>query len=294
MSFDGGGGGERIWVTPKNDAESVEIAKLLIERGERRVCRTSQRWGASWAGLEPEILAELERFVSPSSGAAAGTIYGIELAGPHPYGARAVNIDHHRYGGGDDRSHPLSSLEQVAAMLGGGATPLPLTRWQTLVALNDRGYIPAMTGGEAPATAEEVAAVRRADRAAQGITEAQEAAAARDVAERAEWSGGGPGEGDRVKVWCPEGSTSAHSDALYGRARMILLMSPGEWNYYGPGHRDLAAIFDGAATEFSVGSTWCGGAKEGGYFGIAAPGVEAQRRILAWFERSLTLLHHQR
>ena len=270
MSFEDVG---RIWVTPENDAESVEIAKLLSERGERRVLRTGQRWGATWAGLEPEIRAELERFVSPHG--AGGTIYGIELAGPHRYGSRAVNIDHHSYTG-DERSHQLSSLEQVAAILGGA----PLTRWQTLVALNDRGYIPAMTGSEAGATAEEVAAVRRADRAAQGITEAQEEAAARDLAERAEWSG------DRVKVWCPEGSTAAHPDALYGRARMILLMSPGEWNYYGPGQRDLAAVFDddgeGAA---ELVSTWCGGADEGGYFGIAAPGAGAQRRILDWFGR---------
>ncbi len=252
---------KRVWVVPVNDAEAVEIRKLLAERGER-VLTSNQRWGASWAGLEPEIKRELLR-------GAAATIYGIELAGANPYGA--VNIDHHKYGDQDDRTHPLSSLEQVAEIL--GATPL--SRWQTLVALNDRGYIPAMEkdGG---ATVEEVAAVRRADRAAQGVTAEQEEAAARDLREHAVFSDGGR----RVKVWCASGSTAAHSDALHGKAREILLIGPGEWNYYGPRHRELAAMFGGVENL----QTWSGGAPESGYFGMAAPDESVGAQMLAWWE----------
>ena len=51
----------------------------------------------------------------------------------------------------------------------------------------------------------------------------------------------------------------------------------------GPGQRDLAAMFDGDDGP-EVASTWCGGADESGYFGIAAPGAEAQGRVygLGW------------
>ena len=249
----------RLWVVPLNDAEAVEIRKLLEARGER-VLVTGQGWGATWAGLEPGVRDAIAGF---SGGSGGGTVYGVELGGPNPY--RAINIDHHKYGE-EDRSHAASSLEQAAAILG-----VELDRWQRLIALNDRGYIPAMIT-EAGATAAEIEAVRRADRSAQGVTAAQEAAAARDLEEHAEFSG------DRVKVWCAEGSTAAHSDGLYGKAREILLMGPDEWNYYGPRHRVLAAMFEGR-----TGKTWCGGAEASGYFGIAAPEAGERERILAWW-----------
>ena len=128
MSSDRDGGGvgghlRRVWVVPENDAEAVEIRKLLAEHGET-VLATGQRWGATWAALEPEVKAELDRIAAAAGGAA---VYGIELGGPNSYGA--VNVDHHKYGD-EDRSHRLSSLEQVAEIL--GAT---LDRWRMLIAV---------------------------------------------------------------------------------------------------------------------------------------------------------------
>src|SRR5712692_6160335 len=122
----------RLWVLPLNDGEAVEIRRLLEDHGETPLI-SHQPWGASWANLEPELAQRLHEFRSRNPG---GDIFGIELAGPNPF--RAIDIDHHRYDH-DDRSNPLASLEQAARILN-----VPLTRWQQLVAANDRGYIPAM------------------------------------------------------------------------------------------------------------------------------------------------------
>jgi hypothetical protein len=241
----------RIWVTPLNDGEAVEIARLLGEAGER-VLTTAQAWGASWAGLEPETRAELERFRAERPD---GDILGVELAGPNGYGAR--NIDHHRYQD-EDRSHPLSALEQTAEILG-----VDLDRRRLLVAANDRGYIPAMR--VLGATDGEVADVRRQDREAQGVGAEQERRAAEDVK-------GAQRRGDRVLVRCAEDPTSAHADALFEHCRECLLAGPGEWNYYGPRHQEFAAL--GVPEKH-----WSGGAPNSGYFGVRAPGEKTRRRV---------------
>ena len=61
-------------------------------------------------------------------------IYGVELQGK----TLCNNIDHHVYEG-DDRSNPLSSIEQVAQFIGH-----KLTINEQFIAANDKGYIPAM------------------------------------------------------------------------------------------------------------------------------------------------------
>ena len=112
------------------------------------------------------------------------------------------------------------------------------------------------------------------------MTAEQEQAAERDVEERAEYSRGG----QRVKVECPQGCTAAHSDRLHGKAREILLVSPQEWKYYGPAHRDLAEMMMRQGDR----KIWCGGAEESGYFGIAEPDEGAQAELLRWWWRGST------
>ncbi len=112
-----------LWIVSLNDLESIEILRLL-DALHQPVLISHQAWGASWAGLEAPIVRCL-------AATADGTqIVGVELQGPNAYGA--LNIDHHRYKD-DDRSDPLSSLEQVALKLGASLTP-----WQRMVAVNDR------------------------------------------------------------------------------------------------------------------------------------------------------------
>lgn len=224
---------ERLWIVPVNDGEAVEIAALLGEHGET-VAVTRQRWGASWAGLEAGVREAIERFRAAHP---EGAIYGVELAGPDPYGA--VNIDHHRYGE-EDRSHPRSSLEQVAEVLGVG-----LGRWRRLVAANDRGYIPAMEAEGA--TAEEIAAVRQADRAAQGVTAEQEAAAERDVAGTLPgtnsasgwWCGARRGRARRMRTGCTAGPGRF---CCGGRVSGITTgRGTGSWRIYSRGGRGRGA-----------------------------------------------------
>jgi len=166
---------ERLWVLALNDLEALEIRDLL-ESHSQTACYSNQPWGATWANLEPPILDRLARFRSQYP---AAEIIGIELAGPNP--VAAIDIDHHIYSDAD-RGSSLSSLEQVANHLG-----VELTRWQKLVALNDRGYIPAMLA--AGASPGEVAQIRSLDRAAQGITPADEQTAEADIQHHAERRG---------------------------------------------------------------------------------------------------------
>jgi hypothetical protein len=252
----------RIWIVPVNDGEAVEIRNLLRRQGER-VFTTAQPWGASWAGLEPELATSIETALGadPSLG-----VIGVELAGPTRWGGR--NVDHHFYKG-DDRRHPLSSLEQVAVLL-----DTTLTRHQRLVAVNDAGWIPGLISFGA--TPSEIEIVRAQDRCAQGVTPDQEAQAVRDLAlaER---------RGRNVLVNCPTGATSAHSDRLWGSFTdangsydELLTAGPRVWIYYGPRAGDLVAL---ALPE----QHWSGGQAPRCYFGVTTPSPETQERILSLF-----------
>lgn len=241
----------RLWIVPANDLEALEIHALLAEHGEA-VLRTDQPWGASWEKLEPKILAEVLRFQKSGD----GTVFGVELGGKKPAGAE--NIDHHYYPG-DDRSNPLSSIEQVAKILGVG-----LSRERQLVAANDKGWIPSLR--EAGASSEEIAGIRKRDRAAQGITSKQEEQARTDVA------GAKISRGVAI-VECSGLPTSAHTDFLEPLALEILLKSPDRWSYSGPRHKILAGL---KLKE----NHWSGGKDERGYFGIEKPSEESQGRIM--------------
>ncbi|MCB9386057.1 MAG: hypothetical protein H6509_15710 [Bryobacterales bacterium] len=247
----------RLWVLAENDGEAVEVRRLLEAAGERLVL-SRQGWGARWDTLEEGCRRALLEFRHSHPDA---EVLGVELAGPNEVGAR--NIDHHRYKD-EDRSHPLSALEQVAQIVG-----VPLDRRQQLVAANDRGYIPAMLA--LGASQAEVADVRRQDRKAQGIDEETERIAQRDLE-------GLQRRGGRVFVECSINPTSAHADALFGKADESLLAGPSEWSYEGGRHRELAAM-DWPEQH------WSGGAPERGYFGIEAPSEASQGRLKAWFWR---------
>jgi len=239
----------RVWVVPCNDGEAVEIIALLREAGEH-VLVSQQPWGASWAGLEPELRRQLDhQTAAPRS----CQVEGVELAGPNPYGA--ANTDHHYYKS-DDRRSPLSSLEQIAARLG-----RTLTRRQRLVAANDRGWVPAMRAEIPDASPDEIEAVRAQDRAAQGLTPADRLRAERDLA-AADW------RGPRVLVPCPDGTSSWHSDLLYGRAGEWLLAGPLSWSYSGPRVADFLAL--GLPEDH-----WAGA----GFFGVSRPGAAARARL---------------
>lgn len=120
----------RIWILPKNDLESVEIANML-ENSEEKYFITNQGWGASWGNLESKLIEDLKPFINQDT-----LIYGIELIGKCPF-SNFINIDHHIFV--EDRYKPESSIEQVANILG-----IELNQRQNFIARNDAEYIPGM------------------------------------------------------------------------------------------------------------------------------------------------------
>lgn len=252
-----------FFIVPANDGEAVEIRKILQAAGVDHVV-TRQPWGATWAGLEPEVVQVVEGFLSANPSA---ILYGVELGGPARWGG--LNVDHHRYRD-DDRSNEKSSIEQVAALL-----RVELTRHQLLIAANDKGWIPALKAIMG-ASDNEIKIVRAQDRLAQGVTPDQEAQAVADV-KAAEVRGG------KWLVRCPLGSTSAITDRLYGQYAELLTVDGlnGKWIYFGPRHMSFYALTEGG-TDLA---RWAGGDPRNGFSGVEKPTPETQAKILEFFWR---------
>jgi len=165
-----------------------------------------------------------------------------------------VEIDHH---GARAGAAMASSLRQVFDRLG-----LPERRWSrrfALVAANDVGYLPAMQA--LGASVAEMRKIRALDRAAQGVTAAEEAEALRAIAQRQEF----PGlcvlalAHDRASV------AADFIEPLLGGpgCANLLILGRGEVNFYGAGKavRALARKYPGG---------WLGGAlPERGFWGHA-------------------------
>ncbi len=139
----------------------IEIARLLDDAGYGdRICDAKLAWGARASAWRDEIIAALARNETPVL---------IELAddlGDDVDRERLVIVDHHgeRAGAGMP-----TSIEQIRDLI--GASPL-WSRWRELVCANDKGHAAAMRA--LGASAEEIRAIRDADRRAQGVTPAWE------------------------------------------------------------------------------------------------------------------------
>jgi len=246
----------RFWIVPRNDLEALAIIDLLQRRGEAYAV-TGQGWGASWTGLEAGPLDEWRWFRERFPHA---ELYGIELAGTNTLGA--IDIDHHLVRG-EDRRQPLTSLEQVAAILNHR-----LSVEERLIAINDRGHVRGLL--REGVGWDDISRLRQRDRAAQGLTWIEEAEARREAA-------GARLMNEVYVVTCATKPTSAHGDELVARDRKVapyLLLAPGTWEYSGPAAPRLAQC--GYSEEH-----WSGGEEDYGFFGIAAPGRDAAERICA-------------
>jgi hypothetical protein len=151
------------------DLEMVEIRRLLDRHAPDRFEDLGLSWGARASAYLPGIEAALARGETPVL---------VELIDDLPATmdrARLRVVDHH----GNAAWRP-TAIEQVFALLG-----LPSENWtrhMMLVAVNDRAHVDGLIA--IGASAEEVAAIRAADRAVQGVTAADEAEAARAIATR--------------------------------------------------------------------------------------------------------------
>lgn len=204
-----------------HDLEMLTIRELLSETvASEQIFDRSLSWGARVSAYQEEIFAVWEQGFVPVL---------IELEPDVPVPAASIIIDHHGERAGIDQP---TSLEQIFGLL-----KLPQAMWtrhMSLVAANDRGHIAAML--ELQASAEELAAIRAADRRAQGITETDERQA-RDAIQQLQITANGL----LTVVTLPHSHSSAVTDfldpALGGCGfKNLVVCTPISVNVFGCGH----------------------------------------------------------
>lgn len=186
----------------------------------------------------------------------------VELGLDAPVPPGAVVIDHHAFQAGHGAP---TSLEQVFRLLN-----LPRESWtrhHALVAANDRGHVRALRA--IGASDEEIEAIRRADRRAQGITPEEE-----EQGEAAFHRREAALSGALTMVRLPHSRTAVVADrmSLCGPADAVsnlLIICPGEIDFFGHG-----AAVEALDTAFPGG--WSGGdLPDAGFWGHAHPLPEA-------------------
>ena len=235
------------------DLEMVTIADLVRRvLGPAAVVDKHLAWGAKASDYSAEIAAWR---------AEGGTAVLVELPldaglGPAP---DLLLVDHH-----GDRAAEPPSLRQVFALLG-----RPEAEWGrhfALVAANDVGHVAALRA--MGASVAEIAAIRAADRRAQGVTVAEEAAGLAALAAARRAAGG-----RLLVVALPHGRSATVMDPLaIGPAPApadVLVISPG-----GP------QFFGGGAAVAALDAAFPGGYRGGelprrGFWGLGRPVPEA-------------------
>lgn len=203
---------ERVFLLGGHDLEMLEIKRLLMSHGERFV-DAGLDWDCAFlSAYLPFILKQ------PDS-----DYYGVELQEDCTLPRHYTRIDHH-----NDYNNRPASILQVAEIL--GVTP---DKHMQLIAANDAGYIPAMQ--VLNASEEEIADIRKRDRAAQGVSEEDEKMAELSVSEYLTAYEG------LFVVYAQTHRFSAICDRLYPYQR-LLIYTDNEWTYYGEGKSELVGI----------------------------------------------------
>lgn len=217
-----------------HDLEMCTVREIL-EGHNIRFCDKNLKWdNAKLSAYQTEI----DAFISEHPD---GKVYGVELENDLPSGPKwYVAIDHHQ-----DLSTLPSALEQVLELLG-----LPMTRHYELVAANDKWHIAGLD--KTGASKEEIAAIRRADRQAQGVTEDDEMLAERSVKEKNVY-------GDLIVVRSMTSSFSSICDRLYPYDS-LLIYNDDEFTYYGREARRVREMF---SAEINAGKIYFGGGDKG-------------------------------
>lgn len=187
------------------DLEMLTI-KNILESVSARYVDYALRWNEACLSRFEDVFQRYSQFVS--------YFYGIELREDIPLPEHYIRIDHH-----NEYAHLPSALEQIMGLFG-----LPLTRRLSLIAANDKAYIPGML--QLGATAEEIASIRQADREAQGVTEKDEYLAEKAVRENKEIVK------DLIVIRALSSRFSPICDRLYPYKR-LLIYTDKEWMYYG-------------------------------------------------------------
>ncbi len=226
-----------------HDLEMLTIRELVSEISPERLFDRNLRWGAKASAYRAEIGHAVARGFAPVL---------VELEDDIRIPKAHIVVDHHGDRAGADAP---TSLHQVFDLL-----QLPRsrwTRWFDLVAANDRGHIRELR--RIGATDDEIHRVRAADRAAQGITALDERAGEQAIQHARRMAGG-----RLTVVELPHAHTAVVADRLGMRPdppESLLVISPSEVNYYGPG-----LVIDALDDHYPGG--WTGGSlPERGFWG---------------------------
>ncbi|HEV2719554.1 MAG TPA: hypothetical protein VG323_06015 [Thermoanaerobaculia bacterium] len=200
-----------------HDLEMETIRDLVAEAAPERLFDKRLSWGAKASAYGEEIRSALARGLTPVL---------IELPDDLGLDCALIVVDHHGPRAG--KAAP-TSLHQIFGLL--RLPPERWTRWLELVAANDRGHIRELR--RLGATDAEIDRVRKADRAAQGVSEDDEAAAEAAVRNAQTFA-----DGRLVVVRLPHSHASAAADRLElsdDPPENALVLSPTEANFYGRG-----------------------------------------------------------
>lgn len=220
-----------IFLLGGHDLEMITIRQLLDRNGQlyHDLCL---QWGAP--------LSAYSRFFHPDK-----HYIGIELREDTTPPPRYLAIDHH-----NERATEPSSIEQVAALLG-----VSLSRYEQMVAANDKGYIPAMEA--MGCTPEEIKTIREADRRAQGVTELDEMLARQSLKNTIT-------RGDLLIVEALTSRFSSIADRLFP-FNNLLIYTQHELTLYGPIAPRIAERY----SHFIASGVAYSGGGATGFFGIA-------------------------
>ncbi len=236
-----------------HDLEMQTIIELLKENDQNFVDR-NLRWDNAVLSVYKDLLGF------------EGAIFGVELYEDITPRKNYYRIDHH-----NDFIGKKSSLEQVADILG-----VKMTRCQKLVAANDSRYIPGMV--DLGATETEIREIRKADRKAQGVTDADEILADKAIENNLSMRNG------VMVVKLETNRFSAICDKLYPYKK-LLIYSDSELVYYGEDVGKVACRFE---DEIKCGRAFKGGG-ETGFFGLAS-GHFSKNEILYYLDKIINLL----
>ena len=231
---------KRIFLLGGNDLEMVTIKNLLVNAGEQFETH-DLRW-------DNAKLSSYEKTLEEYGNSPDYQIYGVELNEDIPHPDNYVRIDHH-----NDFANKPSSLEQVATLLG-----LAMDRHMQLVAANDSRYIPGMI--KLGASREEIDDIRRADRAAQGVSEGDDERLAEESLKSC--------KGDASNLYVVKSLTSKFSticDRMYPYRR-LLIYNDDVAEFYGEGVNDLTLLFK---SELDAKKMYHGGG-DSGYLGTVS------------------------
>lgn len=243
-------------ICPFNDGESKTIVDICRRLGvDIRISR--QPWGATLDQEPSENLQNLKRIVAVVEMPSASCEQKL-----NDEGYRVIIIDHHFYPKLNlDRRQPLSSLEQIAELLG-----YELTRREKGIALNDRSYIFGLL--DHGYSMEEILSIRRFDLESQGvppenILKVQEALKTAPVENgitilRLDFTNAGYAQDflvlespDRVRDLLILGGKPLKKVQFYGDPEKVKKLADiGEWmgggdksKFWGTNHPDLPEIF---------------------------------------------------